>query len=220
MKIKKLSDSILLLPLLTVVLWACNNDAPDKPQVKTPLADSSAGEVYHRKDSTPGIKQGSRKDSSKEDYGAGSPAGNLGDIFDDYIGKYNKLCLIDTTFKIGSDLFRLHQKYYCLMDSAIRVPKKYVYMYKVDSFVTHNFASDILLVKNNKEILRETLYKKDFQRLLPQELKAYGALFCPELEIKNDSIWLDYSISIPLTDVGIGVHTIIDKDGRLTYSAL
>jgi hypothetical protein len=106
------------------------------------------------------------------------------------------------------------------MDSAIRVPKKYVYMYKVDSFVTHNFASDILLVKNNKEILRETLYKKDFQRLLPQELKAYGALFCPELEIKNDSIWLDYSISIPLTDVGIGVHTIIDKDGRLTYSAL
>jgi hypothetical protein len=48
-------------------------------------------------------------------------------------------------------------------------------------------------------------------------LKEYGVLFCPEINLSEDTIQLDYSISIPLTDVGAGVEMIINRDGSVVY---
>lgn len=50
----------------------------------------------------------------------------------------------------------------------------------------------------------------------PEEEK-YGALFYSGFKLLNDSIELHYSISIPLTDVGIGVVIRLDRDGRIVY---
>jgi len=53
--------------------------------------------------------------------------------------------------------------------------------------------------------------------LLDQQLQEYGALLCPLMELVNESIELDYSISIPLTDAGIGVTMVINCDGGIGY---
>jgi hypothetical protein len=127
----------------------------------------------------------------------------------------NKPCTIDSVFHFGGDTFRLNVKHYCLWDSAIKVPKKYVYMYKLDSFVTHNFATDIKLDKNNSTILQKTIYKRDFNKFLRPQLRDYGALLCPEMSLSNDTIQSGYSISIPLTDVGIGLTMGIDHNGHI-----
>jgi hypothetical protein len=152
-----------------------------------------------------------------ENPGEDNPGGNLTSNFNEYVAQYKNPCLIDSVFTIGADTFKLHLKHYCLMDSAIKVPKKYVDMYKLDSFVTHNFVTTVRLDKNNKTILQRTVYKKDFEKFLYPQLKEYGALFCPSMHLLNDTIELDYSISIPLTDVGIGVTMVINRDGTIAY---
>jgi hypothetical protein len=38
------------------------------------------------------------------------------------------------------------------------------------------------------------------------------------MQLVNDTIELHFSISIPLTDVGIGVKAIIDHNGKITYT--
>jgi hypothetical protein len=88
-------------------------------------------------------------------------------------------------------------------------------MYKLDSYVTHNFATDIKLDKNNSTILQKTIYKRDFNKFLRLQLRDYGALLCPEMSLSNDTIQLGYSISIPLTDVGIGLTMGIDHNGHI-----
>ncbi|MHA4810911.1 hypothetical protein ACX0G9_22580 [Flavitalea flava] len=95
--------------------------------------------------------------------------------------------------------------------------KAYVYMYKLDSFVTHNFVTQVRLDKNNKTILQRTIYKEDFEKFLDSPLKDYATLRCPSLAISNGSIELDYSISIPLTDVGVGMTMMIKNDGTISY---
>jgi hypothetical protein len=105
------------------------------------------------------------------------------------------------------------------MDSAITVPKQYVNIYKLDSFVTHNFVTEVKLDKNSKTIFQATVYKKNFEKFLYPQLKEYGILFCPEINLSRDTIELDYSISIPLTDIGVGVEMIINRDGSVVYKA-
>ena len=102
------------------------------------------------------------------------------------------------------------------MDSAIKVPKNYVDIYKLDSFVTHNFVTILRLEKNNKTIIQRRVYKRDFEKFLFQQLKKYGALLCPSLDLSNGTIDLDYSISIPLTDIGTGIM-ILNRDGTIVY---
>jgi len=182
---------------LMVFVWSCNNSRPDD---HAPIKDSNVNAV----------KQ------SPADTGANQ---ELTGIYNDYVGRYKKPCIVDSVFSFGADTFRLHLRHYCLMDSAIKVPKKYVQIYKLDSFVTHNFATEIKLDRNNHTVFHGMVYKKDFDKYLYPQLKEYGALFCPEVNLSKDTIELDYSISIPLTDVGVGVAMILNRDGSVVYKA-
>jgi len=50
--------------------------------------------------------------------------------------------------------------------------------------------------------------------LLDTTLNKYATLLYPTLDIKNDSIRIHYSISIPVTDLGIGANLEFDKKGN------
>jgi hypothetical protein len=103
------------------------------------------------------------------------------------------------------------------MDSGITVPRTYVSTYKIDSFVTHNFVSRVRLAKNGHIIFERTIQKKDFEKILYPELRIYGTLFCPTFHLNNGNILLHYSISIPLTDVGLGAYAAIAENGHIDF---
>jgi len=195
--------------ILMIFLSACNNSAVKDTHSTGSVSDSKVSAI---KDTTTRVKHDLHEDTAEE-----NPGGDLTSIYNEYVDHYKKPCKIDSVFTFGADTFQMHLKHYCLMDSAIKVPKKYVHMYKLDSFVTHNFATVIRLDKNSKTIFKRTVYKNDFEKFLYPQLKEYGALLCPEMNLSNNTIELDYSISIPLTDVGVGVAMVMNPDGTITY---
>jgi predicted nucleotidyltransferase len=118
---------------------------------------------------------------------------------------------------MGGDSFKVHLKYYCLKDSAIKVPKELVYMYKLDSFVTHNFVTRVRIERNGVSILEKTIHKEEFDKFLYPEWKQYSVLRDPSLELKNNLIEISNSISIPLTDLGVLTSILVDRDGKVIY---
>jgi hypothetical protein len=49
---------------------------------------------------------------------------------------------------------------------------------------------------------------------LDTPLNKYATLLYPTLKLNNDSIQIHYNISIPVTDVGIGIKINFDKKGN------
>ena len=195
--------------LLFVV--ACHNNPPAAvAPASAPAADTAVQPVYSG--------HGTSRDTTK--YSGGSNGGegeNLQSIYADYIASYTRRRVIDSSFELGGAHFRLHAEHMCLMDSGLVIPKKYVAMYKLDSFVTHNFETRVRLVKDGKVIFQRTVVKKDFDTVLDTSVRRYGALFCPGMRLRNGAIELDYSISIPLTDVGTAAYAVIDADGGIRF---
>lgn len=184
---------------------SCRNATTDKTREgDSVMAKTAASRVN-------GVRAASR------DTGMEGADGNVTDVYNDYVSEYEKRHTIDTGFAVGADSFRLQLTHYCLHDSAIKVPREYVYMYGLDSFVTHNFATTVRLDRNNRTILQRIVHKEDFDALLDKGLKKYSALLYPEMGVVKDSVYLYYSISVPLTDVGIGVHMVVDRAGGITY---
>jgi hypothetical protein len=138
-------------------------------------------------------------------------------FLNDYIATYTKPCVIDSSFQLASSRFRILVKDSCLMDSAITIPKRYVEMYKLDSFVTHTFITKVRLEKDGLLVLERLIVVNDFKHLLDDTLQRYATLRCPYLHLKKDSILLDYSISIPLTDLGSLEYAVIDARGNVSF---
>lgn len=124
---------------------------------------------------------------------------------------------IDSTVYRGPDTIRLLIRNYALRDTFIVVPEKYTAMYGLKSYKAPEFSSDLQLVKNGVTLL-DTSYTKNlfFNQLeLELELVDYGALMYPTVAFEKSRAKVDYSISIPLTDVGVGVSLFINFDGKL-----
>ncbi len=136
----------------------------------------------------------------------------------DLLSQYNKIERIDTTVIIGKDSMHVHEKYYCLHDSALVVPKKYLWGGdKSKDFVTHNFASKILIIKNRDTIIDRIFRVSDFNTAIFPEEQHYAILFDSRFEGYNrlyDGLVFGYSITIPLTDVGVAAYMVIDKNGK------
>ena len=203
---------ILLLGI--IVCYACRNTAAkDKPVA---VADTQqVMELYPNKKDTKTIAvTPTRKKDSAE---GGSDGNELKTFYDEELASYAVRRVIDSAFTIGADHFKLHSEHYCLMDSGLTIPKGYAKMYKLDSFVTHNFVAKVRLEKNDRTILQRTICKKDFNGVLAPSLRKYASLRPPYLHLQKDSIWLEFSISIPLTDVGVPAYAAIGTDGGISF---
>jgi hypothetical protein len=186
-----------------LLLAACNNAAVNNSENK---ADTTVASVSTDSSSVAGVKA--------DDY-AGGPS--FVEIRDDYVKGYYARLNIDTSFFVGDDTIRFQYQYHCKMDSAVIVPKKYVNIYGLENFVTHNFTSSVLITQQDKTILKREINKNDFDKVLEDPLKEYAVMLYPYLHYYADSITINYSISIPLTDLGIGVAAIIKPDGAISF---
>jgi len=124
-------------------------------------------------------------------------------IIQDYKMEYQKIIRIDTVVSYKNKKFEIKFDHHCLFDSLIKIPTKYVSYLGLREFITHNFESHLTVESNESTLLDTMINKKLFENLLFEELRKYGVLLYPNFSIKNDSMSVDYSISVPLTDVGI-----------------
>ena len=122
----------------------------------------------------------------------------------------------DTLFIIGSDTISVALNHSCTGDS-FPLPAKYLEMYKLDRFMAHSLKTDIVVEKNGERIAQKRILKMNFESLLEPSLKEYAVLWYGYMGTVNDTIYIDYSITIPLTDIGIGVRASILKDGSIQY---
>lgn len=134
---------------------------------------------------------------------------------------YDDIKITDSVFLIDNDTLHFHMKYYCLKNINLTIPKGYDENEKNQKdFVTHPFVADILVTKGNDTILSKEFRASDFYSSFIDpfggNLKKYGSIIDPRLSKQNkDKNYIDVrcSISIPTTDLGLGLSLIIDKKG-------
>ena len=207
MKFNKVTLLFLLLPI-----FGCHNQ-PGKQTVtaKDRLTDS----INKQKAIDEQMAQGNRPDDEQEPPTQAEEKKRI-------INAYDQVQTIDTVFATGTDKLQFHLKYSCLKDSKIVVPKTYDLDNKTPKpFVTRAFVSTILLINNGDSVLNKQFQASDFNPFFEDvfggNLKKYGSILMPEFSRNNmvgQQIVLAYSVSIPTTDIGIGLSLIITKDGK------
>jgi len=137
----------------------------------------------------------------------------------EYIEAYNKPKFFDSSFKgVGGEQLKVHCRYFCLFDSAIIIPKRYIYEDTTKRFITHSFACEITTLSNTDTIVKRTVTKQNFAHLLPDYLQDYSVIFEPDFKgynVKGDAFDFTTSISIPITDIGRLYRFIIVRNGEL-----
>lgn len=139
-----------------------------------------------------------------------------------FVRSYDKIIKMDTLFIDGADTLSFSLKYYCQNNLELVVPKNYVFEgEKPKAFVTHPFACDIKILQQGKTIIEKTIDRSTFDAILWDQLKKYAILMepsPPKYDQQTGDITMDCSISIPVTDVGMGAQLKINKNGTLKVS--
>ena len=139
----------------------------------------------------------------------------LNNIVKEYLESYKDTVKIDTSLTYEDKRIQISFRHYCLFDSAVNIPEKYIRTYRLHQFVTHNFQSSLKIIADGELTIDTVIRKNLFEKKLHQELKDYGILTAPNFSIADDHVLVDYSISIPLTDVGTGCSLLCDFKGKL-----
>ena len=143
---------------------------------------------------------------------------------EDLILSYAKPIEFESDFKgKNGKKGKVYGKYYCLFDSAIILPGKYVWEDTSKPFTTHNFAENIAIIINNDTVVKKTITKEIFFSILDTTLTKYAVILEPEFEgyeDKEDEFDFRFSISIPVTDVGIGRKLSLKRNGKVRISDL
>lgn len=140
------------------------------------------------------------------------------DFRKEFISLYQKPVLIDTFFIENGKKYKVVFHHFSTMDNGLVVPAKYNFDTHKD-FTTHNFVSDLAVLSDKDTVFKKHITKATFNSLLDTldtPLNKYATLLYPTIKLHNDSIQIHYSISIPVTDVGIGVNIKFDKEGNYT----
>jgi hypothetical protein len=140
---------------------------------------------------------------------------NLPKALQDYIKEYKKVIEVDTSFDYNGTKLKIVFKHYCTYDSALHLPGKYVGVYGLKEFTTHNFKSSLKISSGESVMIDTVISKEIFKDKIFEEEKLYGALLYPDLHFSEKGVTIDYSISVPLTDVGVGVSLECGYDGKL-----
>ncbi len=142
---------------------------------------------------------------------------DLGEIKRGYIEKYKNTFVLDTSIISKQGSISIQFRHFCVFDSVLVVPEKYVEIYGIKEFVTHSFQSH-LKISTVKGVLIDTVITKNaFAQVLPIELKEYGVLLFPNVQVLQDHLKINYSVSIPLTDVGRGYSLLCDYIGHIQF---
>jgi hypothetical protein len=211
----------IILVVLSLLFLVCCNDKSQKsiqnstqhsssivPKSKTNL------DSLNRKSIEEQMALGDRPDSEQETPSIAKERERL-------INSYSKIAKIDTTIIFNGNNLQIQLIYYCLKDSALVIPKIFVFDEKnPKDFNTYDFASKILISTDKDTLFKRVIGKQEFYPIISKQLQKYGTLRIPTLSISSDKnlIRFHYSISIPVTDIGVGVYLLIDKSGEYRIS--
>jgi hypothetical protein len=148
------------------------------------------------------------------------PTPTLKSILHDELKSYHEVTKVNTLFLLKrGDTLKVKLRHYCTYDGKINLPPRYLRMYGLKKFKAHNFITALQVKRNGRLIFKGFIKKDDFLSLLDDSLKKYGVLLSPNIEFDQDGLNIQYSISIPLTDVGRGFTLTINKLGNKTEKA-
>ncbi len=195
---------LLITSACIALLFSCNNLSPNS------------------KKTTSAIKKADRSQKDKSIAASDEDDGNVEPSFDEVkaelLSRYNKVEHVDTTIIVEKDTLHIQEKYYCLKDNAVIVPKKYLWGGDTTKdFVTHNFVSCIVIIKNKDTIINKTFRKSDFDNVVNPEERKYAIIFTASFagyKKLYDSIVFCYSITVPLTDVGVPACIAVNRKGE------
>lgn len=142
--------------------------------------------------------------------------------FSDALQEFNELyrapTILNSTINTSEDTLQFMLKHFSLADSIV-VPKKYNWGADKFDYVVRNVASRITITRNDEVLVDTTLTKENFVHLLDDNLKAYGVLMFPAYQGYDsaDRLFIvNYSVSIPCTDVGKLVSLKVGTNSILT----
>lgn len=144
---------------------------------------------------------------------------NSNQILQNYVHEETDTLKKDTVFNYKGRKLKILFRHYCTFDSLLLIPEKYVGIYGIKLFKTHNFQSVLKIYSENKIMIDTIITKNIFSDFTYDEEKKYGTLLYPVLTFQANSLKIDYSISIPLTDVGIAAILECNYNGRLMVKA-
>ena len=103
---------------------------------------------------------------------------------------YDDIKVVDSAFYNGNDTLRFQLKYYCLKYDTLIIPQNFnSHDSDQKEFITHPFATHILLIHNTDTILNREFKASDFNSFFTDEfngaLKKHESLLMPELEKRN-----------------------------------
>jgi hypothetical protein len=143
----------------------------------------------------------------------------ISDIVEEFRDSVQKESILDSSIIVGRDTISVRVKMEVIHGSDFLIPNKYLQEVQLDSFRAWNMRSTVEVFINSIPKSKIEIEKDDFAPLLDNSLRKYGILMYPEVDkIDKSGVAIDYSISIPFTDVGIGVVAKIEN-GIVSYSA-
>ena len=114
--------------------------------------------------------------------------------------------------------------YFSHISSSDSVNVSSDYYFDKKEFQTLDYYSQIYIKRDHSSL--DTIYieKQNFDtnNILTEELLTKGVLFYSKFKGVNDEfkIRINYSITIPATDIGIGVYILIDSVNNVSYHEL
>jgi len=142
------------------------------------------------------------------------------EVLSELRASYHKIETIDKQVIDGKDTLQLHETYYCLHDSSLRVPARYMGPWGsaiTKNFVANTFATKIIVIRNKDTVLNKVFKKEEFNKVLWNRLKQYAIIFTADYlgyDKTKGEFGIGYSITIPLTDVGLGAGIAVSKTGK------
>ncbi|MFB6456609.1 hypothetical protein ACE38W_15160 [Chitinophaga sp. Hz27] len=108
---------------------------------------------------------------------------------------------------IDTNVVQIAIYHHCIEGSKVVVPKKYVVLYHLDKFESCQFQSDIKVAVNGDPVLDTIITKAQFTEAMEPHIQQYATLLAPYLYLNKEyKLELHYSLSIPLTDLGISLE--------------
>jgi hypothetical protein len=186
------------------------------------LADGQSGnpQLKAKTDDSTGAKKNG-KNKAKIPADAGDDDGpTFNEVLAELKASYNKIAHVDKTVIDGKDTLQLHETYYCLHDHSLVVPKMCIAAWGLKHpkpFIANTFATKIVVIDNRDTVLNRVFKRVDFNSALWDRLRQYAIIFSADYigyDRQKHEFAMGYSITIPLTDVGLAAGVAIDKKGK------
>lgn len=143
----------------------------------------------------------------------------LDQIVEQYVRGYKDTVRLDTIIFHDNKKYAISFMHYCLYDNGVTVPEKYVAVYGMKEFKTHNFQSKLTIRSDDRLLADETIDKETFSKSVTVDLHRPAVLLYPNFSFEKDLFSVSYSLSIPLTDVGTRTEFAYRRDGTTSIRA-